>query len=110
VWRVKQDDPVEVIIDASWFKKFSWSRQLIDPDLGLPPTAPALAITGVLQQLDHPQALRIRTGYTWDRSGRQHAGIELVIPWGYVIAVLELREPETAMKRLGFLEAKDAKG
>ena len=102
--RMRENDRVELVIDAPWFEKFPWSRQLLDPHLGQRAGAPAFAVTGTLGELGHPAGLFARTDGSWDGTGRRHEGLEIFVPWAYVIAMFEIRsDEEAAARRVGFV-------
>lgn len=108
---MKTEDHVEVVIDAGWFQRFPWSRQLISPTLGLPAKSAAIPVHGRIVNLEHHSGLTLKTDATWDAKGSSHLGIEIFVPWPYVVAVLKIDgEEETAKRRAGFILPTRAKG
>ncbi|MGH7410592.1 MAG: hypothetical protein ACREJ6_05970 [Candidatus Methylomirabilis sp.] len=100
---MKDEDHVELVIDGKWFKGFSWSRLLIDPESGLSVGAAAIPIHGKLLDLRHPHGVVVSTDGTWDGKGQEHPGLEALIPWGQVIGILKIEGgAESASKSIGF--------
>jgi len=100
---MKEGDHVELIVDGGWFKRFPWSRQLIDPDTRLAVGASAIPIYGSLLDLKHPYGVIVQTDGTWDAKGNKHGGLEAFIPWSQVIGILKIgAESEPASKSFGF--------
>jgi hypothetical protein len=40
---------------------------------------------------------------SWDGKGRKHEGFEILVPWSYVVAILEIGEEGGGARRIGFL-------
>jgi len=101
---MKVNDQVELVIDSAGFKKFPWSGQVLDPAVSLPANAPAFGVTGEIMDFEQPHGVVLRTVHTWDASRRAQAGVEVFVPWPYVIAILEATDDrETNERRAGFL-------
>ena len=101
---MKAQDHIELVIDMDWFKQFPWSLQLINPERGLSPESPAVPIDGELIDPGHPSGVIIKTSHTWDAKRQEHPGIELFVPWRYVVAILKVENEERAAeRRAGFM-------
>ena len=78
---IKIGERVELVVEGAWFEKFSWSRQLLDPELGQERGAPAFAIACTVVNLGHQAGLVARAHSSWDGEGRKHEGFEILVPW-----------------------------
>lgn len=103
---MKHEDRVEVIIEATWFTQFAWSRQLVDPRLALPADSAAIPIHGSLLDTRHHAGLFVRTAAIWDAGANAHNGIEVFVPWHHVVAIiLADNQDEARSIRMGFLHS-----
>jgi hypothetical protein len=100
---IREGDRVELVVEGAWFEKFSWSRQILDPELKQARGAPAFAITCTVVNLGHPAGIVARTDGSWDGAGRKHEGFEILVPWSYVVAILEIGAEGGGAPRIGFL-------
>ena len=100
---IKIGERVELVVEGAWFEKFSWSRQLLDPELGQERGAPAFAIACALVNLGHQAGVVARAHSSWDGEGRKHEGFEILVPWSYVVAILEVGAEGGGAGRIGFL-------
>ena len=83
---IREGDRVELVVEGAWFEKFSWSRQVLDPELKQARGAPAFAIACTVVNLGHPAGIVARTDGSWDGAGGKHEGFEILVPWSYVVA------------------------
>jgi hypothetical protein len=93
---IRIGERVELVVEGAWFEKFSWSRQLLDPGLPQERGAPAFAIACTVVNLGHQAA-------SWDGKGGKHEGFEILVPWSYVVAILEIGAEGGGARRIGFL-------
>jgi len=100
---IREGDRVELVVEGSWFEKFSWSRQVLDPELKQARGAPAFAIVCTVVNLGHLAGIVARTDGSWDGGGRKHEGFEILVPWSYVVAILEIGAEGEGAPRIGFL-------
>jgi hypothetical protein len=100
---IREGERVELVVEGAWFEKFSWSRQLLDPELTQARGAPAFAIACTVVKLGHLAGIVARTDGSWDGGGRKHEGFEILVPWSYVVAILEIGAESGGARRIGFL-------
>ena len=100
---IRDGERVELVIEGAWFEKFPWSRQLLDPTLNQRPGAPAFAIASMIVRLDHPAGILVKTDGCWDSRGGRHEGFEILVPWSYVVGILEIGRESTGVSRAGFV-------
>lgn len=100
---IQDGERAELVVDSAWFEKFPWSRQLLDPELGQQHGAPAFAIACTLVNVSHLAGVMAKTDGSWDGQGRRHEGFEILVPWSYVIAILEIGAEGVVTRRVGFL-------
>jgi hypothetical protein len=100
---IRIGERVELVAEGAWFEKFSWSRQLLDPGLPQERGAPAFAIACTVVNLDHQAGVVVKAHGSWDGKGRKHEGFEILVPWSYVVAILEIGEEGGGARRIGFL-------
>jgi len=53
--------------------------------------------------LGHLAGIVARTDGSWDGKGRKHEGFEILVPWSYVVAMLEIGAEGGDARRIGFL-------
>jgi hypothetical protein len=53
--------------------------------------------------LDHQAGVVVKAHGSWDGKGRKHEGFEILVPWSYVVAILEIGEEGGGARRIGFL-------
>ena len=100
---IRIGERVELVVEGAWFEKFSWSRQLLDPGLLQERGAPAFSIGCTVVKLDHQAGVVVKAHGSWDGKGRKHEGFEILVPWSYVVAILEIGEEGEGAWRVGFL-------
>lgn len=100
---IRDGERVELVVEGAWFEKFAWSRQLLNPELGQERGAPAFAIACTVVNLAHLVGIVARTDGSWDGGGRKHEGFEILVPWSYVVAILEIGAEGGDARRVGFL-------
>jgi hypothetical protein len=100
---IREGDRAELVVEGAWFEKFSWSRQVLDPELKQARGAPAFAIACTVVNLGHPAGIVARTDGSWDGAGGKHEGFEILVPWSYVVAILEIGAEGGGAPRIGFL-------
>jgi hypothetical protein len=100
---IRIGERVELVVEGGWFEKFSWSRQLLNPELSQERGAPAFAIACTVVNLSHLAGVVARTDGSWDGEGRKHEGFEILVPWSYVVAILEIGAAAGGARRIGFL-------
>jgi hypothetical protein len=100
---IREGDRVELVVEGAWFEKFSWSRQLLDPELKQARGAPAFAIACTVVTLSQLAGIVARTDGSWDGGGRKQEGFEILVPWSYVVAILEISAEGGGARRIGFL-------
>jgi hypothetical protein len=100
---IRIGERVELVVEGAWFEKFSWSRQLLDPGLPQERGAPAFAIACTVVNLGHQAGIVARTDASWDGKGGKHEGFEILVPWSYVVAILEIGAEGGGARRIGFL-------
>jgi hypothetical protein len=99
---IRDGERVELVVEGAWFEKFPWSRQLLNPQSGQRSGAPAFAIAGIAVNLTHLAGAIVKTDGSWDSQGGRHEGFEFLVPWSYVVGILEIGE-NTGASRAGFL-------
>ena len=100
---IREGDRVELVVEGAWFEKFSWSRQVLDPELKQARGAPAFAIACTVVNVSHLAGIVARTDGSWDGEGRRHEGFEILVPWSYVVAIMEIGGEGGGARRIGFL-------
>jgi hypothetical protein len=100
---IRIGERVELVVEGAWFEKFSWSRQLLDPGVPQERGAPAFAIACTVVNLGHQAGVLVKAHGSWDNEGRKREGFEVLIPWSYVVAILEIGEDDGGAWRVGFL-------
>jgi hypothetical protein len=100
---IRIGDRVELVVEGAWFEKFSWSRQLLDPELRQERGAPAFAIACTVVNLGHQAGVVAKAHGSWDGGGRKYEGFEMLVPWSYVVAILEISAEGGGARRIGFL-------
>ena len=100
---MQKDQRVQIVVEAEWFTKFHWSRQLLDPTLQSVQGPSAFGVACRLIDPGHQAGVLVRAEASWDGGGRAHDGFEILVPWRYVVAILEVWD-EQAMKerQVGF--------
>ncbi len=100
---IRDGERVELVVEGAWFEKFSWSRQLLNPELRQERGAPAFAIACAMVNFGHPAGIVARADGSWDGGGGKHEGFEIFVPWSYVVAILEIGAEGGGARRVGFL-------
>ena len=100
---IREGERVELVVEGAWFEKFSWSRQLVDPESSQQRGAPAFAIACTVVNLGHVAGVVARTDGSWDAGSGKHEGFEILVPWSYVVAILEIGAEGGGVSRIGFL-------
>ena len=75
----------------------------MDPELNQPRGAPAFAIACTVVNFGHLAGIVARTDGSWDGKGSKHEGFEILVPWSYVVAILEIGAEGGGARRIGFL-------
>ena len=75
----------------------------MDPELKQARGAPAFAIACTVVNVSHLVGIVARTDGSWDGEGRRHEGFEILVPWSYVVAIMEIGGEGGGARRIGFL-------
>ena len=75
----------------------------MDPELKQARGAPAFAIACTVVNVSHLAGIVARTDGSWDGEGRRHEGFEILVPWSYVVAIMEIGGEGGGARRIGFL-------
>ena len=100
---MQKDQRVQIVVEAEWFSKFHWSRQLLDPTLNPGQGPSAFGVACSLIDPGHHAGVLARAEASWDGGGGAHDGFEIFVPWRHVVAILELwDEQEMKERQAGF--------
>jgi hypothetical protein len=91
------------VVEGAWFEKFSWSRQLLDPELGQERGAPAFAIACTVVNLGHQAGLVAKAHGSWDGEGGKHEGSKFSSRERMLVGILEIGAEGGGTGRIGFL-------